>query len=63
MRNFWGRGLRIFFLWGGGRLRNFRGVNIILLFREGLNFFGRGDIFFGRGWEFFGGRDKIFRVG
>ena len=40
-------------------MRNFRGRG---LSREGLNFFGRGDIFSGGVGNFFGGRVEIFWV-
>ena len=50
-------GFEKFFL--GGGMRNFRGRG---LSREGLNFFGRGDIFSGGVGNFFGGRVEIFWV-
>ena len=58
MRNFRGGGGVEKFS-GGGGVAKFSGRG---LSREGLNFFGRGDIFSGGVWQFFGGRVEIFWV-
>ena len=57
LRNFRGGGLRNF---PGGGMRNFRGRG---LSREGLNFFGRGDIFSGGVGNFLGAGLRFFGCG